>query len=224
VPAAGGGARALRALELVGVAASGKTTLARELTKHSARLTGGVPFPRLAHLRPGLAHAARLLPAWWRAGGRWLDEKELRSMNYVTGWADRVERRRPGDTVVLFDHGPLFRIARLRAFGPPLVESARFQAWADAALRRWAPLLGGVVWLDAPDDLLVARIEARGERHRMQGEPLSDTLRFLARYRAAYERLLAEFEAAGGPPVLRIDTRAEPAALIAERLLAQLAL
>ncbi len=222
--AAGGGARGLRALELVGVAASGKTSLLGALTQRSKRVAAGVPFTSYAHLRHGLAHAARLLPAWPSAGGRWLSEKELRSMNYVAGWAHGVERWQPGDPAVLFDHGPLFRIARLRAFGPPLVQSAAFRRWADAAVRRWAGLLDGVVWLDAPDELLLARIEARAERHRMQGEPEADTRRFLAHYRAAYERLLAELAAAGGPVALRIDTSAEPAAAIAARLVDRLAL
>jgi hypothetical protein len=164
----------------------------------------------------------RWLPAWLGAGGRWLSEKELRSLCYVDGWARPVERWQPGQQVALFDHGPLFRIARLRAFGPPLVASASFRRWAEAAVRRWAGLLDGVIWLDAPDDVLLARIAGRPERHRMQGESAADTRHFLARYRAAYEGLLRELAAAGGPQALRIDSAAEPAAAIAERLLPQL--
>jgi len=221
VQAAGFGVRGLRALELVGVAASGKTTLFRALLR-SERFAPGVPVRGHAHLRHGLVPAARLLPAWLGAGGRWLNEKELRSLSYVAGWAEGVERAQPGDPVALFDHGPLFRIARLRAFGPPLVASAPFRRWAAAAVRRWAGLLGGVIWLDAPDDLLLARIEGRAERHRMQGESAEHTRRFIARYRAAYESLLRELALAGGPEALRIDTSAEPATAIADRLLAQL--
>jgi len=213
------GGSPLRAIELVGVAASGKSTLLRALAGRSGRVAAGVPFPTRLHLRYGLLHAARLLPAWLGSRDRWLSQKELRSMNYVAGWRRAVERWQPEDGVVVFDHGPLFRLARLSAFGPRLVASASFRAWSDEAVRAWAPLLDAVVWLDAPDELLVARIDGRDESHRMQGGPEPDTRRFLARYREAYGALLGELEAAGGPRPLRIDTSREVPGAIADRLL-----
>lgn len=216
------GARPPRALELVGPAGSGKTTLYRALAARCPAVAPGVPFGGLGHVRLGLRHAARLVPAWLAAGGRFLDEKELRSLGYVMGWAEGVERLPRGGPIAVFDHGPLFRIARLRAFGPPLVESAAFRRWAEAAVRHWARLLDAVVWLDAPDALLAERIDAREERHRMKGEAAGETQRFLTRYRAAFDALLAELAAAGGPEPIRVDTRAEPPGAIAKRLLAQL--
>ena len=218
------GTRPLRALELVGVAASGKSTLFRALAERSARVAPGVPCSSLEHLRFGLRHGAWLLRAWLDSHDRWLGEKELRSMSYVEGWRRGVERWQPGDRVAVFDHGPLFRLARLAAFGPRLVASAAFHVWSEQALSAWAKLLDGVVWLDAPDELLVARIDGRAEHHRMQGGDARDTRRFLARYRAAYATLLGELEAAGGPRPLRIDTSREGAAAIADRLIAGLGL
>jgi hypothetical protein len=215
-------ARPPRALELVGAAGSGKSTLYRALAARSPAIAPGVPFGGLGHLRLGLRHAGLLLPAWLASGGRFLDEKELRSLNYVVGWAEGVERLPRGGTVAVFDHGPLFRIARLRAFGPPLVESAAFRRWSEAAVRRWAKLLDAVVWLDAPDAVLAGRIDARGERHRMKGGEAGETRRFLARYRSAYDALIAELVAAGGPTPIRVDTSREAPDAIAERLLAQL--
>jgi hypothetical protein len=216
------GARPPRALELVGPAGSGKTTLYRALAARCPAVAPGVPFGGLGHVRLGLRHAARLLPAWLASGGRFLDEKELRSLDYVAGWAEGVERLPRGGTIAVFDHGPLFRIARLRAFGPPLVESAAFRRWAEAAVRRWARLHDAVVCLDAPDRLLRARIDARDERHRMKGGEAGEAQRFLARYRAAYEGVLAELAAAGGPEPIRVDTSREAPEAIAARLLAQL--
>jgi shikimate kinase len=210
------------ALELVGPAGSGKTTLYRALAERSPAVTPGVAFGRADHLRHGLPEAVRLLPAWLAAGGRFFDEKELRSLGYVAGWAAALERGAAGDSLAVFDHGPLFRIARLRAFGPPLVEGRAFARWSAAAVRRWARLLDAVVWLDAPDALLASRIDARDERHRMKGGNAAETERFLGRYRAVYEALLAEFRAAGGSEPIRIDTSREAPEAIAERLLARL--
>jgi hypothetical protein len=211
-----------RAVELVGLAGSGKTTLLRALASLSPRIAPGVRFGGLGHLRLGLRHAALLLPAWPAARGRWLDEKELRSMNYVVGWAEGLERGAAGCALAVFDHGPIFRLARLRSFGPPLVESAAFRRWSEAAVRRWARLLDAIVWLDAPPPVLAARIEARAERHRTKGSPAAETERFLARYRASYEALLAELAAAGAPAPIRLDTSREAADALAGCLLARL--
>jgi hypothetical protein len=213
-----------RAIELVGPAGSGKSTLYRALAAQCERVTPGVPFGGLGHVRLGLRHAAQLLPAWLASGDRWLGEKELRSMNYVVGWAEGLERGAAEGTLAVFDHGPIFRLARLRAFGPRLVESAAFARWAEAAVARWARLLDALVWLDAPDALLAARIDGRDEEHRMKGGAAGDTQRFLARYRAAYDALLSQLAAAGAPAPIRVDTSREAPAAIAERLLATLGL
>jgi energy-coupling factor transporter ATP-binding protein EcfA2 len=210
------------AVELVGPAGSGKTTLYRALAARCPDVVAGVPFGRLGHLRHGLPQAARLAPAWLAAGGRFFDEKELRSLGYVAGWAAALERGAARGALAVFDHGPLFRIARLRAFGPPLVERAAFARWSAAAVRRWARLLGAVVWLDAPDALLAHRIDGRDERHRMKGGEVAETERFLGRYRAAYEALLVELRAAGGPEPIRVDTGREAPEAIAARVLTAL--
>jgi shikimate kinase len=216
------GRQRARAIELVGPAGSGKSTLYRALAAQCELVTPGVPFGGLGHLRLGLRHAAQLLPAWLASQGRWLDEKELRSLNYVVGWAEGLERGAAEGTLAVFDHGPVFRLARLRAFGPRWVEGAAFARWEQAAVARWARLLGALVWLDAPDALLAARIDGRDERHRMKGGTDVDTRRFLARYRAAYDALLAELAAAGAPAPIRVDTSCEAPEAIAARLLATL--
>ena len=204
------------------MAASGKSTLYCELAARSARVSPGAPVTGLAHLRLGVRHAPLLARAWLASPDRFLDEKELRSLNYVVGWAEEVERGRAGAALTVFDHGPLFRLARLHTYGPRLVESAAFQRWSGAAVKRWAGLLDAVVWLDAPDALLAARIDARETRHRMKGGAATDTQRFLARYRATYDALLAQLVAAGGPTPIRVDTSRETPDAIAGRLLAQL--
>jgi shikimate kinase len=211
-----------QAIELVGPAAAGKSTLYRALAARCERVVPAARLGRPGHLRFGVRHAALLLPAWLASRDRWLGEKELRSMNYVVGWAEGLERGPQGSALAVFDHGPIFRLARLRAFGPRLVESAAFARWSEAAVARWARLLDAVVWLDAPDALLAARIDERDERHRMQGCTAADTWRFLARYRGAYQALLAELAAAGAPAPIHVDTSREAPAAIADRLLATL--
>jgi energy-coupling factor transporter ATP-binding protein EcfA2 len=210
-----------RTIELVGPAGSGKTTLVRALAAIEADVRPGVAYGGLGHLRLGARHGVRLLPAWLRSRDRFLDEKELRSMNYVVGWAEALERA-PYPGLTVFDHGPIVRLARLRSFGPRLTESAAFARWDAAAVSRWARLLDAVVWLDAPDAVLAGRIDGRDERHRMKGGAAAETARFLARYRASYEALLRELRAAGGPEPIRVDTSREAPEVIAQRVVRQL--
>jgi shikimate kinase len=213
-----------RTIELVGPAGSGKTTLVRALSAlpaFGADVRTGVACGGLDHLRLGARHGLRLLPAWLRSRDRFLDEKELRSMNYVVGWAEALARA-PHAGLTVFDHGPIFRLARLRSFGPRLTESEAFARWDEAAVARWARLLDAVVWLDAPDAVLAARIDGREELHRMKGEAAAETSRFLAGYRATYEALFSELRAAGGPEPIRIDTSREAPEAIAQRVVDQL--
>jgi shikimate kinase len=219
------GARASRVIELVGVAAAGKSTLLRALAARSGRVAAGVPLPRHLQLRCGAAHLARLLPSWLgrSARGRFLSREELRGMGYVDGWWQELARGHQQDALTVLDHGPVFRLTRLRVFGPPLVASAAFRAWHERAVARWAALLDAVVWLDAPDDTLLERIETRSQRHLVKGAVDEEQRRFLERYRAGYEEILAELARAGGPARLRFDTSRASADEIAERLLAALA-
>jgi shikimate kinase len=210
-----------RTIELVGPAGSGKTTLVRALSDVAPGVRAGVPCGGFDHLRLGARHVARLLPAWLRSKDRFLDEKELRSMNYVAGWAEALGRS-PHTGLTVFDHGPIFRLARLRTFGPRLTESAAFARWEAAALERWARLLGTIIWLDAPDAVLAGRIDARDERHRMKGEATEETARFLARYRDSYDALFGKLRAVGGPEPIRIDTSRESPEAIAQRVVGSL--
>ena len=218
------GARASRVIELVGVAAVGKSTLLRALAARSGRVAAGVPLPRHLQLRCGVAQLARLLPSWLgrSPSGRFLTREELRGMGYVDGWWHELARGRQRAALTVLDHGPVFRLTRLRVFGPPLVESAAFRAWHERAVARWAALLDAVVWLDAPDDTLRERIETRSQRHHVKGAADEEQRRFLERYRAGYEEILAELARAGGPERLRFDTSRASPDEIAERLLATL--
>ena len=159
--------------------------------------------PRPSAPRP--AHAARLLPAWL-ASREPLPRREGAALAELRGRAGRraSSAARAAAALAVFDHGPLFRIARLRAFGPRLVESAAFRRWSEAAVRRWARLLDAVVWLDAPDALLAERIDARDERHRMKGGEAGETQRFLGPLPGGLRRAARRVRGGGRP---RADPR-----------------
>ena len=146
-------------VELVGPAGSGKTTLARALCRR-AGIAEGIELPRREHLPHAVRHGLLLLPAYLRVGGDggWLTWKEMRSMTYLRAWPHHLDRPPTERAITVLDHGPVFRLARLRAHGPRITRSAAFERWWQQSLELWTGLLDVVVSLDAPDELLVDRI------------------------------------------------------------------
>lgn len=212
--------------ELLGLAGSGKTTLSRALAQRDAGIGEGVRLGRFLHARCWTSCLARFAPAVVGNGDRgfgFVDRGRLRSMVYLDGW-HRVLTRAPADAAwaVLLDHGPLYRLAHLAGFGAPVRKTVGLDRWCDAMLRRWREVLDLVVWLDAPTDTLVERIQSRGRWHVVKEMPEATAPAFLTQHRDALDRLLADVSHSGGPEILRFDTGRCATETIAEDVLAAL--
>lgn len=138
-------------------------------------------------------------------------------MAYLEGWLRVVRGDRPAS--IVFDHGPIFILVQLREFGPPLVASPVFAAWFKEARRAWARALDLVVWLDAPDTVLLPRIDGRDQRHVVKHKPTATAVEFLGGYRRGYERLLGEMAEDGQFRLIRFDTSRVGHEAIAEEVL-----
>lgn len=198
-----------RKVEILGVAGSGKSTVARLLTSappferagfiharepaHLVEILRSVPTLRLI-IRDGLRPPRITWP-------------ELKLLVYVTRW-DRVLSRspRPDGTVLVFDQGPLYALGRLEAEARSFSTRPAFRSWRDDMLARWTDRLSTVIWLDAPDQVLWRRINQRTQGHRSKGASEDEGIRFIRRYRRTFEGLLADVEDLGGPRVVRLDT------------------
>jgi hypothetical protein len=219
------GERHLSIVELVGVAGSGKTTLLRELTQHNPQIQNGIPVPPLQSLPIYARQTLSLLPLKlgdYRSS-RWFTSRELRSMVYLEAWHRNLTVRPPKDRRAVFiDHGPMFRLARLREFGPELTRSQAYERWWNGMLEQWVKTLGFAVWLDAPDSVLLERILARNVWHEVKDKSTAEGYDFLVRYREMYERLLSQFAANPNFTLLRFDTSQMSATQIAHSVLTAL--
>lgn len=195
-------------VELAGPAGAGKTTLAATLRGHEGTTIVGVDAS-WCQLSAGLATAAPwLVAARASSRGRGLTRAEARSIAYLAAWPGAL-RRTPHEGLRLLDHGPLFRMAALEAHGPPMCRTSAFHRWRDGRVRTWGQLLDVIIWLDAPDDVLLGRIGRRAQPHRVQGVPRGEAEAFLAAYRRTYrETLLAIADA--GTQVVYLDTGVHP--------------
>jgi gluconate kinase len=203
--------RAGKRIEIAGVAGTGKSTLCAALCTAGngwvvadslhARRPGHLPY-----LAAGLPTVLPMAAGSARRGARpsWGDVKDALYVSvwhrYLAAHADFAGR------TVLLDQGPLFALARLRWIPSPLAAAPGFRTrWRDA-LALWAGELDGVVWLDAPDDVLLARINARARTHLVKNRPRDEALAFLGASRRALAAVLNTVAAARGVPILSIDT------------------
>jgi hypothetical protein len=167
-------------------------------------------------------HLGRFLPAFVGSGaqGRWFTWAETRAMIYVSAWRGGLDRNRDRRLTV-FDHGPVFRLATLREFGPQITRTVTFGRWWDRSLDDWTRLIDQIVWLDAADAILLRRIRSREQSHLIKDVGETEARRFLDRYRGVYTRIL-ERMMDKRVEVVRYDTGVEPVETITERVLAGL--
>lgn len=207
-------------VELVGLAGAGKTTLSKALTQSNPQITSKLALPRGQMNRHLFAHTLTFLPGHLRhcLQQRWFTREELRGLIYLTAWPEFLSRPSGrSQSIQLLDLGPIYRLAFLQEFGPPLTREPRFAHWCSETLRRWHTVLDLVIWLDAPNAVLLERINTREKDHLVKARSAAESEAFFSRYRAGFERVLAQLPAHNGPAILRFDTSQNSV----ERILAQ---
>ncbi len=200
-------------VELAGLAGAGKSTIARTLQRQGEtfQLKDYPYYRRLEHLRFFIHNGLALLPTWVQLKqerGRWFTRRELAWMMIGVGWYRFFERRSLRDgPIFLLDQGAIFLLAQLYAFGPECLHCIGAEKWWQKVFDRWARVLDLVVWLDAPERILLERIRTRNELHVAKDWPDTEALDFLRRYRTAYEQVLTELTVnRTGPRILWLDT------------------
>lgn len=216
------GARRPLLIELAGPAGAGKSTLSAALVQRLHGAPGtiwGLP------VLPLLVNGAQLVPAFTSL---WLHSRsplwdETRHMVRLRTLQRALRRAAPDrERALIFDEGPVFALAWLRGFGHDALRQHPSAEWWRTALQEWAPALDAVVVLDAPDQLLAARIRARPSPHEVREFPDSEIARWMSRFRHALDWVLAGMACHGGPAVVRISSQDEPADRIAEKLVKEL--
>lgn len=205
-----------RLVELVGPPGAGKSTVFQALLgrAENVQVPPGLLTREYAPLLA--ANVAATLGMLVRRGAiGCLTPAHLRVMAYLRALPALLERRSPGNgSVLVFDQGPLYLLGR------PRVMDARLAPWRQEMFESWASLLDVVVWLDAPDEVLVERIDGRSKWHRLKGQTADAATDVLAESRTVYESMISRLEGRGDrPAILRFDTSGTSSDEIADALL-----
>lgn len=223
--AKGTGHRRPLLVEIIGPAAAGKTSLLRVLCSTDDKIRAGLDIGPLRSFSALVRKVGLFVPVWVRdrSHHRWFNRKEVKSIVFLEAWYRELEQ--PGSTDVLaavFDHGPLYRLARLREFGPEITRTEPFERWWRACRDRWVGALDLVVWLDASDGVLLQRVQDRGHQYLDATPSGEDKHEFLARYRRAFAEVL-EQGAAERPRMLLFRSDQKSVDEIADEVLAAFA-
>jgi deoxyadenosine/deoxycytidine kinase len=200
-------------VELAGPAGSGKSTLTKALGEQPGILAGVLPDVRNPKYVFFFAwNLFLLLPTFfvlYRAKtGRWLSAQEMALLAILQGWSRVLKRQAAsGAQLIVLDQGPVYILSELLRFGPEYLQGAGAQLWWEQTCQRWAATLDRVVCIDTADETLMMRIRSREKSHGIKENPDEWAIGFLARYRAAQEKVLSSF-ASGlqSPKVIRFDT------------------
>ena len=195
--------------ELVGPAGVGKTAMLRALGQRHAGIRAGLSIDR-ARFLPAITRASlALLPTCIEVLRN--DRRSIwpvmlhliRLRTLPTVLASRLAR---GPSAIVLDEGPLFSLARLSVFHRAHESRTRLgRAWQEQ-LDRWTRLLDVVIWLDAPDQILMQRIRTRFKSHPIKDDPDHAMKEFLSRFRQAYDEIRARVSAVGRARMIDVDT------------------
>lgn len=213
-------------VEIVGVAGAGKSSLSRALSGSDGRFVQGLNLDvRSFEQMPTLVmNTLFLLPDLLRLSltGTWPTRQEIRMMVYLRGWHRVLHQQASSDNIVVLDHGPVFKLTRLRFAGLGGLRRRGFEPWWEEMLRRWATRLNLLIWLDAADATLLERICSRTGWHEVKDMSEREALKYLAGYRRSYEEVILKLTTIGKVRVVRFDSDENSTHQILVRTLAYL--
>jgi thymidylate kinase len=194
--------------EILGLAGSGKSTA---ITGLQSRRIAFVQSIRYAKIGPGLfKQFFRLLQIFL------LTQNSRHLKEFITyEMLLQSIKKKCGEEIVCFDQGPLFVMAKL------IMEIPQLEVFFIQELQKVFPYYKEVIYLEAPLEVLTARINAREQLHRIKNKSPQEQHAFLKNYIRLYEKIIGLCRDAG-INVVRINTQKhgidEVAGVLSERI------
>lgn len=209
-------------IEIVGPAGVGKTTLLNTLLQRNQDIVTDLNISKIHHLIVLLNHILTFFPTYFNRfkSTRWFTVREFRSMVYLVTWIKIIKQYKYSQySSIVFDHGPIYRLAMLREFGPIITKSNVYKKWWNHLFDQWTNILDIIILLDAKNELLIKRIQSRQRYHYVKGKSNQEKIEFLIRYRKSYQYVIEKMTSNQGPRLLQFDTSKKSPVQIVEELL-----
>jgi shikimate kinase len=197
-----------RIFEIIGLPGSGKTTIASILNQNPQVQLRAFPFYRNPkHLPFFIRNTFSMLPTFINIyvtrNGRWFTREEIAWMIILNGWHHLLMRLAwKQKKIVILDQGPVFFLYWLDGFGPEILQGHNAQKWLCKVINNWATTIDGVIWLDAPNSVLIDRIRKREKPHLIKNQMDQTISVFLDDCRRAIEKVLLDFSSENKVPVV----------------------
>jgi hypothetical protein len=197
------------ALEIIGPPGSGKSALMEALQAAEPDIVPvSIYWRKPENVSAGVRSALSIAAILFERGPH-----RVLSVQQVV-WMIRLEAALPilhrknvtPPAIVAFDQGPLYTMVRLEDVASGAPEGSRLRLWWERKLNEWAKVLDLLVFLDAPNEVLIDRIRKRSKAHVAKDQPEQNAAELIGNERAAYMRLADSLRQRGEMSVLRLDT------------------
>lgn len=212
-------------MELVGIAGAGKTSLLKLLKQNNERIQLVIPPGKSRYLSFIGKQIYFWLPIYLgnNRQGRYFTYKEIAIMGYLEKWILYLrEQIHTKDIVCVLDPGSIYWLYELRNSGSAIIRSQKFKGWFNKMLHQWASFLDMIIWIDAPDEILLERVLDRDQWHKGKEQSKKKTFEDFAHERKGFGQIIAIMEEICRPKVLSFRSDQISTEQMANRVLTEM--
>jgi len=222
-------------VEIVGLAGAGKSSLVLALGQRVKNAQIGFRIRKIEYIPLYVHSFFTLLPVFYYRYRklRWFSLKEAKAFIYLSVLHSAISQEaKKNQVMIILDQGPvfiltqIFSVTKIRKqinyhnyYGADKTEHY-FEEWLMSIIKQWADTLDDLIWLDAPDSILLERINNRQKHHIIKTLSDSGSRDFLMHFRTCYEQILTSLDKCSR--VLYFDTSRKGMGEIVDRVLFEL--